>query len=42
MFWTFKVSFDIDILANFGLPTVLAIFPKNWAIGASVMKQLTR
>jgi hypothetical protein len=29
MFWTFKLSFDVDILAFFSLTTVLAIFPKG-------------
>ncbi len=28
MFWTFKLSFDKDILAFFGLATVWATFPK--------------
>jgi hypothetical protein len=27
-FWTFKLSYDVDILAFFGLAT----FSKNWAI----------
>ncbi len=27
MFWTFKLSFDVDILANLGLATVLATIP---------------
>ncbi len=32
MFWTFKLSFDVDILAFLGLVAVLATFSKNWAI----------
>ncbi len=30
LFWTFKLSFDEDILAFFGLFTVLATFSKIW------------
>ncbi len=32
MFWTYKLSFDEDVLAFFGLATVLATFFKIWAI----------
>ncbi len=31
LFWTFKLSFDEDILVSFGLATVLATFSKLWA-----------
>jgi hypothetical protein len=29
MFWTFKLCFDVDILAFLGLTTVLATFEKK-------------
>jgi hypothetical protein len=32
MFWIFKLSFEEDILAFFGLATVLATFSSNWVI----------
>jgi hypothetical protein len=32
MFWIFKLSFNSDNLAFFGLATVLATFSKIWAI----------
>jgi len=32
MFWTFKLSFDVDILTFFELATVLAPFSYIWAI----------
>jgi len=32
MFGTFKLSFDVDILAIFGFTTILATFTKIWAI----------
>jgi hypothetical protein len=31
MFWTFKLNFDVDILAILGLASVLATFSKIWA-----------
>jgi hypothetical protein len=31
IFWTFKLSFDEDILSFFRLATDLATFSKNWA-----------
>jgi hypothetical protein len=31
MFWTLKLSFDVEILAFFVLPTVLATLSKYWA-----------
>jgi hypothetical protein len=47
--WIFRLSFDEDILAFFGLATVLATFSKIWAIfpqsygrpGANVIKLFT-
>jgi hypothetical protein len=32
IFWSFTFSFDVDILASFGLLIVLAIFSKMWVI----------
>jgi hypothetical protein len=32
MFWTFKLSFDADILAFLGSAKVLSTLLKNWAI----------
>jgi hypothetical protein len=32
MFWTLNLSSDVDILAFFGLATVLATFSKHWVI----------
>jgi hypothetical protein len=31
MFWTFKLSFDVHILAFFGLATAFTTFPQKWA-----------
>jgi hypothetical protein len=32
MFWAFKFSFVVDVLAFFALETFLGYFLKNWAI----------
>jgi len=31
MFWTFKLSVDVNILSFMGLATILAAFYKIWA-----------
>jgi hypothetical protein len=40
MFWTFKLSFDVVILASLDLPTVLATFSKIWAIFSNLLVTL--
>jgi hypothetical protein len=40
MFWTFKLSFDADILAILGLATVLATFSTIWAFFPNLLVTL--
>jgi hypothetical protein len=40
MFWTFKLSFDVDMLAILDLATVLATFSKIWAFFPNLLVTL--
>jgi hypothetical protein len=42
MVWTFKLRFDEDILAFFGLATVLAKLSTSWAFFPNLLGQMLK